>query len=151
MQYQVSVRVRILYKTGKNPDNGTCTETLVAAPTWIIIPSPNSISTQAKLSTCIILMLLKTAGGSLYMRDIHFYARQPNLKIKVYNKINLHTETDAQIALRLKLLPNRIATGTTSFCHKMPHWNQWCSLSPSLKRNLSSKKHVLIILYIKME
>lgn len=32
------------------------------------------------------------------MRNIHFYARQSHLKIKVYNKINLHTETDTQIA-----------------------------------------------------
>lgn len=42
------------------------------------------------------------------MRNINFYARQFHLKIKVYNKINLYTETDAQIALRLKLLLNRI-------------------------------------------
>lgn len=37
------------------------------------------------------------------MRHIHFYAGQPNLKIKVYNKINLHTENNAQALVRLKL------------------------------------------------
>lgn len=105
----ISFRVRMLYKTGKNPDTGTGTETLVPAANM----NTSFLAEQHFFTSEVINLHHFNAtennrGGSLYMRDINFYARQFHLKIKVYNKINLYTETDAQIALRLKLLLNRI-------------------------------------------
>lgn len=85
VNYHILVRTRTLFKTSKNPDTGTYSETLVPVSN-VNNPLLNSIPMQAKLPTCIIFMLLKTAAGSpIY--DINFYAIESNLKIRVYSKL----------------------------------------------------------------